>query len=1556
MNHTIFHHLHTDRLDSLRLLQKTSMRGIRDSIVEKYSEPAHFIYELLQNADDVQASQVKFILRADGLYFIHNGTVRFNVTAPNQAQVGHINAITSIGNSSKSEQTNTIGKFGVGFKSVFQYTETPHIYDPEIAFKITDFIVPVLLDDLMHPLKEKAETLFYFPFNHPKKEAIVAFKEIEEKLKKIQYPSLFLNNLQEINWQIHNKFGSFRIKTTEEKTIGDTQFYSLESIQKTGKKTEKSYFLKFSRREEKTDLKYSLVYISNENGDILHDRLHELFCYFPTKVSTPFAFFLHAPFLLTDSREGIKMGEIWNQSLLQLLANLQADSVEMLRDLKLLTEDSFLAFPFQQQQINRQKKSLFEVFYHSFFKKMQQSELLPSGDKFVSVQAAYLAESRPLLSIFSDKQLAVLVKNPLAQWVFPDLKSTTDLWHFIKDNLTAELEKRDNQGNIKEHSGGVVTTEYLVRRMDTHFTEQQTDAWLHQFYQEMSERHRSLWQGEQAILRYLPVLRQTDNAVTAAFSAETQQPLVWLPVPTGTDYPTVKKSLADVPASLQFFQDLGLTIPAANDEIQLNILPKYQQKGSSEKLNFEKDFEKIWQHYQNSNIEQAEKLLTQLQKIPFLQGINLANGTIEFKQAQELYFGTPDLQTYFQNSSVFLLLPDFISSENAEDKERKMDFLRKLGVRFYPHFQIIEDELAEKEKEKLRQQKTPDAKMVMWETSADFALIGLGNFLKTTIDLSKSVLLWRILHSVPSEYMQGKQFGTYTYQYKSENQLNFPATWLQNLQKTPFLFDKDGNLHTPISIDLEKLHRDYDLDATHFLTEILFKKTDISDRLAGLSAEELLAIELGKRFLQDGFSESDLQGLKEQKARKAERDARKKRTKTDIEVIPKPEGDADEFNPAFLSSEELLEKQAELRRQLEAELEEKLEQLVQIEQLKNTIQKSEKYSYVWFIALLELEYILAFEKNDKDRSISIYFEKVEQEEGADKTLLLKKASRNLPLNIEEMGDISLRLQLEDERRILEVEVVSIRNTNLRAKLKSIDALKGIDFKKVRGATLVIQDTIFTLEELVKGFKELPFELEDSLQALLPESLRFVFGPPGTGKTTHLAREEIMPILEGDRPTKILVLTPTNKAADVLVMKLLEFLPDIPESLMRFGVTNNDAIETAGLLKDSAFDFSETEHCCVITTITRFPYDGFNNGKWDYKLKNIDWDIILFDEASMINLPSIVHVIYQRSHAEFIIAGDPFQIEPIVFAEEWKGENVYSLVNLQSFDPEVQQEQMTPSPFKVLNLDTQFRAISTLGYLYSHFAYGGKLRHHRFPKDQRPLNLKNLHLDDVTVIRFPVHKLETLFRPQRLLSSHYHIYSAILTVETVKYLVKEIAAQMQPKEKPWRIGIICPYKAQATLVDKVLSAQNISEPKVRWQCGTIHSFQGDECEIIITLLNPPLYISKSPNMFLNKKNILNVAISRASDYLIILQPDTETENIENLYQINRIQGIIDYFLKGVYKKYNSREVEEILFKAFDFIEQNTFATTHQSVNVYVQPEKKYEIRCEDTAVDVQVNEE
>jgi hypothetical protein len=39
----------------------------------------------------------------------------------------------------------------------------------------------------------------------------------------------------------------------------------------------------------------------------------------------------------------------------------------------------------------------------------------------------------------------------------------------------------------------------------------------------------------------------------------------------------------------------------------------------------------------------------------------------------------------------------------------------------------------------------------------------------------------------------------------------------------------------------------------------------------------------------------------------------------------------------------------------------------------------------------------------------------------------------------------------------------------------------------------------------------------------------------------------------------------------------------------------------------------------------------------------------------------------------------------------------------------------------------------------------------------------------------------------------------------------------------------------------------------------------------------------------------------------------------------------------------------------YLENNAFSTSHQSVNVYGLPEKCYEIRTEDNAVDVQIHE-
>ena len=132
-----------------------------------YPDQAHFIYELLQNAEDTGATEAAFELTADTVAFEHNG---HPFTEEN------VEAITDIGMSDKREQEDKIGRFGIGFKSVFVYTETPYVWSRTYSFKISDLVKPTAI-----PAKPELgdTTRFEFPFNNLKKPAQAAYEEIK---------------------------------------------------------------------------------------------------------------------------------------------------------------------------------------------------------------------------------------------------------------------------------------------------------------------------------------------------------------------------------------------------------------------------------------------------------------------------------------------------------------------------------------------------------------------------------------------------------------------------------------------------------------------------------------------------------------------------------------------------------------------------------------------------------------------------------------------------------------------------------------------------------------------------------------------------------------------------------------------------------------------------------------------------------------------------------------------------------------------------------------------------------------------------------------------------------------------------------------------------------------------------------------------------------------------------------------------------------------------------------------------------------------------------------
>lgn len=104
--------------DANRIKYGTEAEKILRIIINQYSDRTHFIYEILQNAEDAGATRIQFHLEKEKLVIKHDGRP-FNEK--------DIEGVCGIANGTKEDGTR-IGHFGIGFKSVYCYTEHPYIY------------------------------------------------------------------------------------------------------------------------------------------------------------------------------------------------------------------------------------------------------------------------------------------------------------------------------------------------------------------------------------------------------------------------------------------------------------------------------------------------------------------------------------------------------------------------------------------------------------------------------------------------------------------------------------------------------------------------------------------------------------------------------------------------------------------------------------------------------------------------------------------------------------------------------------------------------------------------------------------------------------------------------------------------------------------------------------------------------------------------------------------------------------------------------------------------------------------------------------------------------------------------------------------------------------------------------------------------------------------------------------------------------------------------------------------------------------------------------------
>ena len=1559
-NNDLLEKLFIDRSKSAETFKKPSMAGFSRVLEDMYADKAHFIYELVQNADDAISKNIKFILNKDELIFIHDGKTKFTISDPESEKIdsindrlGHINSICSVGNTTKSKQK--IGKFGIGFKSIFKYSKTPVIIDDNFCFKIEDLFVPTPLEastvEQYSLHRNHGETLFYIPFNKDYEEGVDAFNDIFNKFEEFPEQILFfLNNIKSFTFSYDDNVKKVKINKTTKTLLSNS--VKDKNIKSCISQLNKNKYLLIStdikELKSQTLHKISIVYPLNIKNEIHPDSKYNAYCFFPTSEPTELKFMVHAPFLLTDNRQNIKVGIEWNNYLIKKLSELISESLFILKDNGFLTEDFFSILPLKRSEfkIGYYSERLFFPIFSKIVDTLKSNKLLPSNtEAYTSGDKAYLVRSRELIKLLPPNILSEFVNEKNVKIVFPSITEATnsDLINYCKNELGIESIRPDD----------------FVKKLTIKFIAKMSDNWLIMFYK-FCNNIKYIWKD----LKNKPILKLSDDTISAPFKEN--KPIVFLEEIDG-NFPSIKDIFLNNKESYDFFINLGLGKPDMKDLIFRIIFSRYKiEHVEVEDDVLINDIRIIITYYKEANRNDSEELIRHLSQVSFLVGYDNSSKEQHFYNPNELYILNDDLKQYFTNYPNYRHFDtEYYKSISDEfGYEDIKIFLLDCGVSEIPR---IISETKEEDHPEFTQRSTA-------RQYDEYNLDGFDSFI-SDMNLEKSELLWSFLTKVKDieRYIHIE----FRYRYRNWYTINdYKSEFYNKITGSKWIYDVNENLSAPKDITLSSLNKAYDINssgACRLINLLGFKE----DRLSTLTSEEQEELELGRKMKAAGISATDIAMFIDEK----------RKTLTTEQNVPTRNPMNQPILKEKISIEDSFERQKkrkemeiqshdeylppksvlpeEIRQKIKEELEDKEAEIMKLQELELTVQESETYTFKWFKALLDLEYFTINENELRRSQIRIKFYKIEKDIKSDNILILQ-TNEYIPIKIEDNGELQLTINYEelDSKNIL-IDAVSRQNKTLKAKINDNIDLDKLNLDNMHNAVIEIRNANFIFDSLKSTFFDLenfPYMLTDdyNFQNNLPKDLQFIYGPPGTGKTTRLA-QKIFNLTAVNKEFKVLVLCPTNKAADVLTAKLLEQFENIPDFLIRFGITNDANIEKSVYSASKYIKPLHLHKVILITTVARFPYDVFKINTKDKKLafplKEFDWSHLIFDEASMINLPSIILPIYYRlikkNDTSFIIAGDPFQIGPIIQTdvEGWKDGNIYSLVNLNHKDSFL-NPQTFPHKFDIENLTTQYRSNPVIGKLFSNFTYGGILSHHRSLEDIANIEVNGLELKPLTWINFKVNPFESIYKPHRLKGSPYQVYSAIFAVEFILYMIENISFT----KSDLTIGIICPYRAQKIIIDKILAS--FSKPtKFRVYTGTIHSFQGDECDIIISVFNPPKSLKNYGKVFLNKQNILNVAISRAKDYLIILSPHDpqqkiETDNLHKIKDILRIiknnEDLVKYFIE-----YNSSEIEKLMLGSHNAIVDSCFSTSHQEVNIYSKLDKKYEIRYDDNAVDIQI---
>lgn len=766
--------LQKKRRQELSPLAERTLKMLAEDI---YAKSAHYIYELLQNADDAEATKVIFKLTDSALEIQHNGKKLFDKR--------DVESITYIDESTKKDEPNKIGKFGAGFKSVFNITDAPEIYSGGYHFKITNYVIPSWIDN---PQSDAKKTLIRLPFKTQDN-----CSTISEQLENLDKECLlFLNHIKTIRWDE----GDYSVKENHDKTISLTAKHQQTHYYK---------YLKFNNTitiSKKQNI--SIAFLLNEDNQIIAIDNAKPFVFFPIeKEKIGLKFLVHAPYKTTPSRETINFEVEENQQISQTLAKLVADNLEQIKKQKLLTVDFLSLLPLDAENNNPLYQAIFEKVKESLTNK----PLLPTDKKgWTSAKDALLARESKLTDLLNPKDCLQLFDKK--HWLSTDITSDkkNDLYKYLTNKVGIE----------------VISMEKFCEKIDKKFIREKSDNWLIKFYKNVQDNARLYQESNhgrlKGVLRERSIIRLSKNNQLVCPEDENGNIQVYLPTGRKPEFKTVKLNIAKNKQAKEFLQKLGLTEPDGVAEIKEFIAKKYNKEPEIDKQEYLDDFKNALTIYQKADTDDKTGIIDLLNDCYFIYCQNQQKQN-SYQKPSKVYFVNDNTNMWFQGNtdkSIYFLAKAVQSISSSKD------FLAKLGVN--TNIRLFKDNgIVDIQRHAFYQRSVNDF-------NPEFDIHGL-SFAIENITMERSQLLWKILLEKVNK-LKGclEEKTNQNIPYEKGKQQESEAGKLLIESKHHWLYDKKKTLcKKPLTdILLDDLHEDYDKEHDNIekLTEVLGLKLD----------------------------------------------------------------------------------------------------------------------------------------------------------------------------------------------------------------------------------------------------------------------------------------------------------------------------------------------------------------------------------------------------------------------------------------------------------------------------------------------------------------------------------------------------------------------------------------------------------------------------------------------------------------------------------------------------------------------------------------------------------